>query len=73
MLISQVQVVRSGLGLVAYLNQCSWCGQIFAHILWGRHDIRKQSASVCERWYDVGCENPYLGCKGMTYFEEPLL
>ena len=36
--ISQLQIVRLGLRLVTYLNHCSRCGQLFAHILWWRRD-----------------------------------
>ena len=61
--ISQLQIVRSGLRLVTYLNHCSRCGQLFAHkvahILWWRHDNRKQSASARERWCDVDFDIPY--------------
>ena len=30
-----------------------------AHIIWWRHDNRKQSASARERWCDVSCDIPY--------------
>ena len=57
--ILQLQIFRSGLRLVTYLNHCSWCRQLFGHILWWCHDNRKQSASAYEPWYNVACNILY--------------